>query len=699
MSYVSNSSSAKSIRTLTGDTGGALEPIAGNINLLGVSGIMVDGDPATATLTISGAGFVTQLDCDTGSALPSSGVISILSGSNLTTTGIGDTVLVELDNDVTLSGAFQANSMESATFLEATSYIIALNGNISAPNGDMSCGGTLSSVGNITSGANISTGTGTVTGLNVTATNVLQTISGDVKSGNDLTVQNNLTIYTGDLLVQAGSATVKTTITSDGTIKTLHGNMEVPDGDIIVSDNVSIGGMLTVTGNVVLAGTVHLTTGDFYTDSGSIHSGDELTVVNDIIGSADFLLTNNASIGGALSVSGNAIFTLGDLSVLSGSCTVSDNIISSGGNISTVSGSLISANEVTAVNDVITSSGDLVAQNGDIRVPNGGIYVDHITITGDISCRRMATSETVIAGTDLKATDHIVALNGNILANNGHIKTLVGDIVSYDNVEAVHGSFYAPLGDCQVGLDMVAGFHITALLGDIKALEGDIFAKYNIETLDGSIFCHSGNILTLTGFIRSADKLIADKGLLIYADGITSTGTTTLNDLSTGVMQTDSVGVVSSSTGSDGQILIANTAGTAPVWANITSTDSTVDITNGASTIDLKTNALFFVNQTTTSVTMVENTVYVANNAGLVTCTLPATCAFGKRFKIVGLGAGGWKLAQQAGQQIHDVSGSTTVGVGGSLASASQYQNVEVLCVIANTTFRIVDSRGNVTIV
>jgi len=693
MSYISNSTNQRSIRTLTGNTGGALEPIAGNINLLGSGGITITGDPTTATLTVSGAGFITQLDGDTGSALPSGGIVAILSGtsSNLVTEAIGDTVFVDLDNNVLISGAFQANVVESTTFVEAGTYLVALTGNISAPHGDMSCGGSISSVGSITTSANISTATGTITGLNLIAANNVQAIA-DVLVGDALSVKNDLTITIGNLIVQSGSATIKTTLTAEGTIKSLHGNVEVPDGDIIVSDDVTIGGMLTVTGAISFVGTVHLTTGDFYTDLGSIYSGDEITAVNDITGGADFNLTNDAVIGGTLTVAGNTIITTGDFSILSGDCTASGSVYSSTGSISALAGSVTAADEVTAVNDIVTSSGDLIAQNGDLQLPNGGIIADHITITGDISCRRFTSTEYMLAGTDLRATNHIVALGGDIIANNGSINTLYGDIVSHNDVEAVNGNLYSPTGDCLVGLDMVAGYHITAALGDIEALEGDIFAKYNIETSDGDMLCHTGDIIASGGLIRAGGMLIADNGLRV-------TGTSTLVDLTTGVMQTSAVGVVSSSTGTDGQILIANTAGTAPVWANITSTDSSVDITNGASTIDLKTNALFWVDQTTTSVTMAENTCYSANNAGLVTCTLPATCEFGKRFKIVGFGAGGWKLAQNASQQIHDVSGSTTSGAGGYIESTSQYENVEVVCVVADTTFRVIDTRGNPTIV
>jgi len=53
-----------------------------------------------------------------------------------------------------------------------------------------------------------------------------------------------------------------------------------------------------------------------------------------------------------------------------------------------------------------------------------------------------------------------------------------------------------------------------------------------------------------------------------------------------GVLQIDGGGNVSASNGTDGQVLIAATAGS-PSWANITSLDASVTITNGANSIDL----------------------------------------------------------------------------------------------------------------
>ena len=64
------------------------------------------------------------------------------------------------------------------------------------------------------------------------------------------------------------------------------------------------------------------------------------------------------------------------------------------------------------------------------------------------------------------------------------------------------------------------------------------------------------------------------------------TGEVIVSYMTAGVVQSSSSGVLASSNGSNGQILIGG--GTAPAWANITSTGGTVIITNGANTINLE---------------------------------------------------------------------------------------------------------------
>ena len=87
------------------------------------------------------------------------------------------------------------------------------------------------------------------------------------------------------------------------------------------------------------------------------------------------------------------------------------------------------------------------------------------------------------------------------------------------------------------------------------------------------------------------------------------------------------------------------------------------------------------------------NASYIPNNASLVTITLPATAAVGQRLSVVGNGAGGWRIAQNAGQTINKSGAATTTGTGGSLSSANRYDTAHLVCTVANTTW--VFSSGN----
>ncbi|HXJ74086.1 MAG TPA: hypothetical protein VNM37_14600 [Candidatus Dormibacteraeota bacterium] len=87
---------------------------------------------------------------------------------------------------------------------------------------------------------------------------------------------------------------------------------------------------------------------------------------------------------------------------------------------------------------------------------------------------------------------------------------------------------------------------------------------------------------------------------------------------------------------------------------------------------------------TSTSQAMLTRYQYVANNASLVTLTLPTTAAVGDPLEIVGKGAGKWRIAQAASQQVHVGSQSTTVGTGGSVTARSRYQGIQLRCVVTN---------------
>jgi hypothetical protein len=118
---------------------------------------------------------------------------------------------------------------------------------------------------------------------------------------------------------------------------------------------------------------------------------------------------------------------------------------------------------------------------------------------------------------------------------------------------------------------------------------------------------------------------------------------------------------------------------------------NTLTITGGASSFTWN-------DVTTPTEVMVANNGYLADNAGLVTLTLPATAPQFSVIQVAGRGAGGWQIAQNAGQNIQFGDMSTTSGVTGYLASTKANDCVYLLCTVANTTFQVLNSVGNLTV-
>ena len=183
---------------------------------------------------------------------------------------------------------------------------------------------------------------------------------------------------------------------------------------------------------------------------------------------------------------------------------------------------------------------------------------------------------------------------------------------------------------------------------------------------------------------------------LLYSSAAnTISGLATANN---GSLVTNNSGVPSIQTLTAGQILIGTT-GAAPKATTLTAgAGISISSASGSITISSTASTGNWVNQTS-SITMTADTSYFANSGSLVTLTLPAVCAQGTEFTVAGLGAGGWKVAQAAGQFINFGNVVTTTGTGGSLESSNQYDVVYLVCTVANTQFSVLSSVGNLTYV
>jgi hypothetical protein len=107
-----------------------------------------------------------------------------------------------------------------------------------------------------------------------------------------------------------------------------------------------------------------------------------------------------------------------------------------------------------------------------------------------------------------------------------------------------------------------------------------------------------------------------------------------------------------------------------------------------------------WIDATTSPIAMVPNYNYVNDDLfSGINYVLPTIAPFGTINEISGKSSGGWIITQNSGQSINFGNIATTVGVGGSMASSNRYDYIKLLCVTANTTWNVIGSIGNITIV
>ncbi len=168
-----------------------------------------------------------------------------------------------------------------------------------------------------------------------------------------------------------------------------------------------------------------------------------------------------------------------------------------------------------------------------------------------------------------------------------------------------------------------------------------------------------------------------------------------------GVLIANGASPFSSQVLTDGQLIIGDT-GSAPVAATLTA-GTGISIVNGAGSITISQSGAApdaWVEVTGTSQAMAVNTGYTANNAGLVSLSLPATSAVGDWIEVNGLGAGLWSITQAAGQQIFFGNVASTLGATGSLDATLQYDCVKLRALKNDGTFWVaVASVGNLSAV
>lgn len=107
-----------------------------------------------------------------------------------------------------------------------------------------------------------------------------------------------------------------------------------------------------------------------------------------------------------------------------------------------------------------------------------------------------------------------------------------------------------------------------------------------------------------------------------------------------------------------------------------------------------------FVPVTGTTQALEANKRYAQQNAGTrIVNTLPSTSTAGDVITIIGDLAGGWQVAQNAGDQIFIGNQNTTVGLAGSISSTNQHDDLQLTSMGSQKWIASSGYIGNLTIV
>jgi hypothetical protein len=105
------------------------------------------------------------------------------------------------------------------------------------------------------------------------------------------------------------------------------------------------------------------------------------------------------------------------------------------------------------------------------------------------------------------------------------------------------------------------------------------------------------------------------------------------------------------------------------------------------------------IEETASPQEMAVDHTYIASGDDLVVLTLPTTALVGDKVYVYGKGAGGWRIAQNAGQIIHFLDSDTTPGTEGYLESTTRYNGVGLMCITADTEWSVIECIGDITVV
>jgi hypothetical protein len=308
-----------------------------------------------------------------------------------------------------------------------------------------------------------------------------------------------------------------------------------------------------------------------------------------------------------------------------------------------------------AVLDVTDYAGQTAANtaiaNGTPQQANGELTSLELVQLGYITFRSGAITNVVVNKTTIRS--------GTTTGSGTNNASLV-----LTNTANFNGILSGADTNVQAALDTIDNW------GASTTLHGVLIGEGTGNAIASTVAGTAGQILTSGGASSDPSWTTATyPATIAEGDVVVGTGT-------------NQVGVVATAGATSTYVLTANGSGSVPTW----------QAPGGGGGF-----AWSAAPNTTTPITAVANTGYIANYAGTLVYDLPATVAVGAVFKFTGMNTAlGWKVQANTGQTIYFGAQSTTSG--GYLASTAIRDSVEIICIVANTTYNVISGLGNITI-
>jgi len=220
----------------------------------------------------------------------------------------------------------------------------------------------------------------------------------------------------------------------------------------------------------------------------------------------------------------------------------------------------------------------------------------------------------------------------------------------------------------------------------------------NLTASNGGIFYSTATAGAILSGTATARQMLQSGASAAPAwSTATWPATTTAQQL----LYSSATNTVSEVTASIDGVLISSHATGAPSWLANGTAGQVLTANSGAPPSWQNAAVAFTWSVITADQTAVVNNGYICNKGSALVLTLPASAAIGDIIEVTGINTAlGWKIAQNANQQIFFGTSSTTVGATGFIQSTAIRDSLRMVCVVsgASTVWNVLSAVGNLTV-